>query len=94
MPAPIPEEEAEAPKPERRGRPPGAKNKPKPKPKPLPEEVQDIEEQPRAPTGRVRKQAPYREDHNLEMAQTLLNLMHAQAGARANKREQLYRSWS
>jgi len=87
--APVPEE-AEAPKPKRRGRPPGSRNKPKPKPPPPIEDVQDIEEEPRPPTRRVQMQAP---DPNLEMAQTLLNLMHAQAGAKANKRRQLYQSW-
>ena len=89
--APVPEE-PEAPKPKRRGRPPGARNKPKPKPPP-PEEVQDIEDEPRPPTRRVQMQTPYQQDPNLEMAQTLLNLMHAQAGAKAHQRRQLYQSW-
>ena len=88
--APVPEE-AGAPKPKRRGRPPGSRNRPKqPKPPPPLEEAPDIEDEPRPPTRRVQMQAP---DPNLEMAQTLLNLMHAQAGAKANKRRQLYQSW-
>ena len=87
--APVPEEEA--PKPKRRGRPPGAKNKPKPKqPPPVEEEEED---EPRPPQRRVQMQTPYQQDHNLEMAQTLLNLMHAQAGAKAHQRRQLYQSW-
>ena len=91
--APV-SEEAEAPQPKRRGRPPGSKNvkprQPKPPKPPAPPEEEDT---PRPPTSRVRMQAPYHEAQDLEMAQTLLNLMHAQAGARANKRQQLYRSW-
>ena len=85
--APVPEE---APKPKRRGRPPGAKNKPKAKPLP-PEEEE--EEEPRLPQRRVQMQSPSQQDPGLEMAQTLLNLMHAQAGAKAHQRRQLYQSW-
>ena len=87
--APVPEEEVQ--KPRRKGRPPGAKNKPKPKPPP--EEVQDIEDEPLPPTRRVRMQAPYREAQNLEMAQSILDLMHWQAASKANQRRQLYQSW-
>ena len=97
--APVPEEEAEVPKPKRRGRPPGAKNRPKPKPKPQPEEVQDsacarlAEDEPLPHTRRVQMRAPYREAQNLEMAQSLLDLMHWQAASKANQRRQLYQSW-
>ena len=88
--APVPEE-PEAPKPKRRGRPPGAKNIPKPKqPPPVEEEEED---EPRPPQRRVQMQTPYQQDPNLEMAQTLLNLMHAQAGAKVHRRRQLYQSW-
>ena len=92
--APV-SEEAEAPQPKRRGRPPGSKNvKPRqPKPPKPPAPPEEEEDTPRPPTSRVRMQAPYHEAQDLEMAQTLLNLMHAQAGARASKRQQLYRSW-
>ena len=91
--APVPEE---APKAKRRGRPPGAKNKPKAKPLP-PEEVQDIDsviqDEPRPPARRVQMQTPYQQDTNLEMAQSLLDLMHWQAASKQNRRRQLYQSW-
>ena len=89
--APVPEE-AEAPKPKRRGRPPGSRNRPKAKPPPPPEVLEE-EDTPRPPSRRVQMQAPYHQDPNLEMAQTLLNLMHAQADAKVNRRRQLYQSW-
>jgi len=89
--APVLEEEAEAPKPKRRGRPLGAKNKAKRKPPPPSEEdTEEYESEP--PARNVRMQVPYR-DPKLEMAQTLLDLMHAQAGAKASRRRQLYSSW-
>ena len=92
--APVPEE-AEAPKPKRRGRPPGSKNvKPRqPKPPKPPAPPEEEEDTPRPPTSRVRMQAPYREAQNLEMAQSLLDLMHWQAASKANQRRQLYQSW-
>ena len=86
--APVPEEEAEAPKPKRRGRPSGAKNKPKLKPPPPPEE--EMEDTPRPPSRRGQMQAP---DPNLEMAQSLLDLMHWQQASKQNRRRQLYQSW-
>ena len=90
--------EEEPPKPKRRGRPPGSKSKPKPKPPPLVEE--EIEE-PRAPSRRVQMQTPDcnldeavpQPGHEVALAQTLLDLMHAQANTKANKRRQLYQSW-
>ena len=88
--APVTSGHAKQPK--RRGRPPGARNKPKAKPLPL-EEVQDIEDELRPPTRRVQMQIPYQQDHNLEMAQSLLDLMHWQAASKQNRRRQLYQSW-
>ena len=90
--------EEEAPKPKRRGRPPGSKNvKPRqpprekpPKPPP-PSEEEEYETLP--PDRTVRMQAPYREAQNLEMAQSLLDLMHWQQASKANRRRQLYQSW-
>ena len=91
--APV-SEEAEAHQPKRRGRPPGSKNvkprQPKPPKPPAPPE-EDMEDEP--PARRVRMQAPYREAQNLEMAQSLLDLMHWQAASKANQRRQLYQSW-
>ena len=81
------EDEAEASKPKRRGRPPGAKNTPKPKPKPPPPSEEEMEDIPRPPSRRVQP------DPNLEMAQSLLDLMHWQAASKANQRRQLYQSW-
>ena len=89
--APVPEE-AGAPKPKRRGSPPGSCSRPKAKPPPPPEVLEE-EDTPRPPSRRVGTQAPYHQDPNLEMAQTLLNLMHAQADAKVNRRRQLYKSW-
>ena len=89
--APVPEHEVEAPKPKRRGRPPGAKNKTKaPKPPPPPPEEEE-EDTPRPPSRRVQTQAP--SDPNLEMAQSLLDLMHWQQASKQNRRRQLYQSW-
>ena len=89
--APVPEE-AEVAKPKRRGRPPGSRNRPKAEPPPPPEVLEE-EDTPRPPSRRVQMQAPYHQDPNLEMAQTVLNLMHAQADAKVNRRRQLYQSW-
>ena len=83
--APVPEE-AEAPKPKRRGRPPGSRNRPKAKPPPPPEVLEE-EDTPRPPSRRVQP------DPNLEMAQSLLDLMHWQAASKQNRRRQLYQSW-
>ena len=89
--APVPEEE-EAPKPKRRGRPPGSKNvKPRP-PKPPPPSEEE-EEETRPPERNVRMQAPYREAQNLEMAQSLLYLMHGMAASKQSRRRPLYQSW-
>ena len=89
--APVPEE-AEAPKPNRRGRPPGSRNRPKAKPPPPPEVLEE-EDTPRPPSRRVQMQAPYHEGQNLEMAQSLLDLMHGMAASKQNRRRQLYQSW-
>ena len=90
--APV-SEEAEAPQPKRRGRPPGSKNvKPRqPKPPKPPAPPEEEEDTPRPPSRRVQMQAP--SDPNLEMAQSLLDLMHWQQASKQNRRRQLYQSW-
>ena len=87
--APVIEEE---PKPKRKGRPPGAKNKAKRK-APPPSEEDNEEYESEAPARNVRMQAPYREAQNLEMAQSLLDLMSGMAASKQNRRRQLYQSW-
>ena len=52
-----------------------------------------MEDEPLPPTRRVRMQAPNHEAQNLEMAQSLLDLMHWQAASKQNRRRQLYQSW-